>query len=979
MRPHALRLSAFGPFAGAVDVDLDALAQSGLFLLHGETGAGKTTLLDGLGFGLFGRVPGVRGEAKRLRSDHASPSTRTEVQLEVTLAGRRLRITRSPEQERAKLRGTGTTKEPAKVLLEELVGGAWRTVSTRVGEADAELADLVGMSAQQFFQVVLLPQGDFARFLRAGSDDRAALLERLFATDRFRAVEHWLAERRRSTAAARDAAREVVSRLVARVAQVAEVDEPVDVVAGWAEGLAAAAEASARAAADLALRQQAALDQALAADEQARSLAERQARRRAALGEQERLHAEAATIAAVEREADDARRSAEIASALDEVDARARALDGARASDTAARRSLPEPLRAAAAAVLTSARAALAERAGRLDALRADADRAAEEERAAAAAHVVAEEVARQRDRLRQELERLPARRVDVEQRRAAAQAAAVRLPAVQARLEQGRVAAADAHELAVAQADLETARARHLLAREQAADGRDRAQQLRDARFEGMVAELAATLVDGDPCLVCGSLDHPDPSEVVGEPVSRDDERAATAAAERLRTVAEELGAEVAALSARCEQLQARLGDTDAGSLQAAVTELEAEVTELARTAAELPDAEQGLAALTDQSVALTTRLASLDAEYAAAGLDAESARQRAAFARAAVVAQLDGADDLDTALAAARHAVRQVDAALAAGERLSTAVAEAGRAHQQAAAAATRAGFSGTAEALAARRDGGWRADAAARCAAHREAALAVETVLADPALDVSLDPPADPAATAAAVDQLRAVHSAASREAGRLTGRARQLAALAPQLAGALDELTPLAAQAAEVKSLADLTAGQGANTLRMTLSAYVLAARLEEVAAVASERLLRMTQGRYSLVHTDAGRGSAKAGLGLLARDTWTGHDRDTSTLSGGETFLASLALALGLADVVAAEAGGARTEALFVDEGFGTLDEQTLEEVMDVLDGLREGGRLVGVVSHVAELRQRIPAQVLVRKSRSGSEVALVGC
>ncbi len=158
--------------------------------------------------------------------------------------------------------------------------------------------------------------------------------------------------------------------------------------------------------------------------------------------------------------------------------------------------------------------------------------------------------------------------------------------------------------------------------------------------------------------------------------------------------------------------------------------------------------------------------------------------------------------------------------------------------------------------------------------------------------------------------------------------------------------------------------------------MTLSSFVLAARLEEVAAAASERLLTMTAGRYSLVHSDARKGNAKAGLSLLACDAWTGIDRDTATLSGGETFLASLALALGLADVVTAESAGTRMEALFVDEGFGTLDEDTLDEVMNVLDGLRAGGRIVGIVSHVTELRQRIPAQVHVRKGRAGSHVEI---
>ena len=167
MRPHRLRVTAFGAFGGTVEVSFEDLACSGLFLLHGETGAGKTTLLDAIGFALYGRVPGERGKARRLRSDHAASGTSTEVQLEATLGGRRMRITRKPEQERAKLRGTGTTTEQARVLLEEQAGGSWRAVSTRVGEADAEIADLMGMSADQFFQVVLLPQGEFARFLHA--------------------------------------------------------------------------------------------------------------------------------------------------------------------------------------------------------------------------------------------------------------------------------------------------------------------------------------------------------------------------------------------------------------------------------------------------------------------------------------------------------------------------------------------------------------------------------------------------------------------------------------------------------------------------------------------------------------------------------------------------------------------------------------------------------------------------------------------
>jgi exonuclease SbcC len=159
--------------------------------------------------------------------------------------------------------------------------------------------------------------------------------------------------------------------------------------------------------------------------------------------------------------------------------------------------------------------------------------------------------------------------------------------------------------------------------------------------------------------------------------------------------------------------------------------------------------------------------------------------------------------------------------------------------------------------------------------------------------------------------------------------------------------------------------------------MRLSAFVLAARLDKVAALANERLSGMGEGRYQLRHSDhlAARG-ARSGLGLEVLDLWTGQTRDTSSLSGGESFMASLALALGLADAVREESGGFDLQTLFVDEGFGTLDDESLEQVMAVLDNLREGGRAVGVVSHVAELRTRIPSQVVVSKTERGSSVTV---
>jgi exonuclease SbcC len=187
----------------------------------------------------------------------------------------------------------------------------------------------------------------------------------------------------------------------------------------------------------------------------------------------------------------------------------------------------------------------------------------------------------------------------------------------------------------------------------------------------------------------------------------------------------------------------------------------------------------------------------------------------------------------------------------------------------------------------------------------------------------------------------------------------------------------ELGPLLKQAQTAKSVSELMAGNGENLKGMSLPTYVLAARLETVAEAATHRLAAMGEGRYRLLHQDGKQGNRHSGLGLAVEDAWTGATRAPETLSGGETFMVSLALALGLADVVQEESGGIDVETLFIDEGFGTLDQQTLDDVLNGLDRLREGGRLVGIVSHVPELAERIPTQIRVTKTRTGSTTSVV--
>jgi len=451
--------------------------------------------------------------------------------------------------------------------------------------------------------------------------------------------------------------------------------------------------------------------------------------------------------------------------------------------------------------------------------------------------------------------------------------------------------------------------------------------------------------------------------------------------AVERAEVIGAKLGAadeRVGYLSARLEQAGfiGAVDRAEAARLDATARDLAARARRLAAAAEQLADAQARLDALDAAIADAEKRLVELTEQREAELRQAADAQQRSAVHRESLLAQLDGHPDLETALAAVRAAADALAAAADAADATARATADASRAAGLAVRAAADAGFNGLDAVRQALRDTAWRSAADQAIRQHEASARAVAELLADPDLDVALDPPADVTGAQVTVEAASKAHDDAVAASDRATHKAEQLADLAPQLSSRLAGLEPLAATAAEARRLADLAAGGGANTLKMTLSSFVLAARLEEVAAAASERLLKMTSGRYSLVHTDARRGAGRSGLGLLACDGWTGVDRDTSTLSGGETFLASLALALGLAGVVTAEAGGTRIEALFVDEGFGSLDEDTLEEVMTVLDGLREGGRLVGIVSHVAELRQRIPAQIRVRKGQAGSHLTV---
>ena len=962
MRLHRLRLSAFQAFAGAEQVDFDALSEAGLFLLHGDTGAGKTTLLDAVAFALYGQVPGARAKDARLRSDHADPGTRTEVELEVTLRERRLRIVRRPPQERPKLRGEGFTREGHTCTVEEWdsAAGEWTVLAARPEEAKHELDALLGMSCEQFCQVVLLPQGEFATFLRADSGERQAVLERLFGTDRFASVERWLNDRRKTAWAELREAEQGVREIAARVAEVAgePVPEEMDRCAEWVAGLGVRAQAELVSAADARRAADAARARAEAALAEGRALEERRSRHAAAVEDLARWQSRRPQRDQAAEQLAAARRAAPLATLLD----RAVCIRGSMRPPDA--HSSPAELRDRAAAARSEA--------GALDALVAvEARLAAADAELAALARSAEEAEAR------------------AQAATSAIEQAADERAALDATATAAREAAARAERLA-AEAQAATARAEQAAERDRRAAERTEADErrrtavdaeqaahrtwldLRERRLAGMAAELAAGLTPGEPCSVCGATDHPSPADAAEpSPLGADrpapsslaeQEQIAQAHHEQATLERQRAEQHVAAIETALAAARAVAGEDPADRLAADAQRLDAELTAARATAAGAAGAEQALA--------------TLDARTK----QHEQTRQQAARDEAAARATHA---ERGSALAADRARIEDARAgAPSVAERASALRAEADAAEQEA--AAREAGFAGASEARAALLDEDAETALAQRIEDYDQGlaerrALAEQLAreladgddeVADPAEPLSLDALSANATDAASADEL------AARRLGLAEKRLSDLRRLAATLDTALHELEPVKEREQTIRELATLVDGSAAsNRLRMRLSAYVLAARLEEVAQAATIRLERMSNGRYQLVHTDDLRkGTGRSGLELRVIDGWTGQQRPPSTLSGGETFLASLALALGLADVVAAEAGGSRLETLFVDEGFGSLDERTLDEVLDVLDGLREGGRTVGIVSHVAELRQRIPARLRVIKGRDGSRV-----
>ena len=1036
MRLHSLELQAFGPYATAQRIDFDRLCRSGLFLLEGPTGAGKTTILDAITFALYGGLAGQDSADDRLHSDFAGPDVEPMVRLEYSLGATRYLITRVPEHQRLKRRGHGYTVEPTRVHLQRMSEGRWASVSSNKAEVGDAVTTAVGLNLAQFTQVMLLPQGEFARFLRSDDDSRRVLLTKLFGTQLYDKITTELDRRRADAQRARLRADSEVDTAVSAAAEAAGLDadlrgeligaRPADRAVRFKQ---VADELSDRVAITTAALELA-TDQVARAEAAEQETSERAARMTrltvvlARLAEHEATQAEHDEQAA----ALDAARRAEPVRPLLAVHAEAeRAVKAARrelasllagvGGSAGAGRAETDRWQDVTRLVTGQADSARARRASKRAAARADAgqreaaslsefvqseNRISDFEVTVGGLRLAAERAAAEVGGLDADRCELPGRLEEAQAGLAAASGVAAGLATAKDQLADLAKIGAAARRLAA----IEPMLAAKAAAMREAVRAHQRYvdahQAAMDARLAGIAAELAAGLADGAPCPVCGSADHPEPARPGAQPVTAEAVAAARNrrdAAERARAKAEaehaEADLEVAGLVAVAgERTVADLAAQEAAAAERVVAAEEAQAR-AGRLEPEVVRLRAELDRLGDQLIAATAQRARAEAEAGRAEADLASLRDK--------LAQVAGPyGTVSRKHAAIEEAVRAELGFTATLDCLAVALDSEAKARRRAEDEAIAGGFgasagdadSGTlaldlgegAQALECARAAVRTPDEQARLdgdvTAWRTTLAELRSAARAPDL-AGLDPGQADAASAAAA--LAATELRRAREAEREARSARDAhMASADRLRARLTEVREaeegsqaLAAATAPVIYLAGLAKGIDGHR-RIALTTYVLRHWFEQVVAAANVRLAVMSSGRYELRRIDEGESRRqRGGLTLSVIDRYTGEQRSPRSLSGGEAFYTSLALALGLADVVKAEAGGVDLQTLFIDEGFGSLDDQTLDQVLGVIDELRDRGRAVGIVSHVADLKERVTERLEVRRLPDGSSTARV--
>ncbi|GAM10424.1 nuclease SbcCD subunit C [Geobacter sp. OR-1] len=1014
MRPLKLYMQAFGPFAGKQEINFALLGEKAFFLIQGPTGAGKTSILDAVCYALYGTPSGSTRDEHTLRSQHAPKDLLCEVEFLFQVGPRRFHIKRSPEQTLLKKGKEQKSLHKVELCEVDADGAVIDTPLYKVGDIRERIEQVLGFTADQFRQVVILPQGEFRKLLLASSADKEKILEKLFATERFKRIENELKER--SAALARSL--EGIRNTIRGILEGQEVVSPSELEAKQKELEQLESELSVKYSAAAASLQEAAeaLQKGHIIEEKFLRLEKAQVAVSGLAGERESIEKIAVKCERGKRALSlddfynaltrDRHQSRDLATRISELDESLVKMRG----ELSVAKGDQESMRKLAAEIP----AKTAEKAGLEGRLRlieevtvgerklkeaVKARKAASDEFELVQKNISALEawLAEAGERI-EDLAREAGQRGEVGERLKGveSQAASARKLAgaadreVKLAKEQGKLA----DQYSKAEADVVSAVAIY--------------EGLSEKLIHGQAARLAKELHDGAPCPVCGSLEHPAPAGGA-ENVPTDLEiEAAKLAVETAREKLDQVRGEAANHNvslgeARSEAntLRQQLGsaaDTSVAILDEEIKRLKLLFTDLVSKEKELETArasragegsklEEARKSLTGKAEAL--QKAAAQADLLAGQLQAKSSElgdgERDSVAVKKLIADIETfivetSEGLKTADGLAERLERESsarqgerDGAVKSSEELTERL---GKGEKTFADRMAKAGFADEEEYRASGLTGDELERLEQKVAVYREkvAAASAEQTQAGEACSGLTRPDLHSLTSSrtSAEDALTAIAEEQGREKSlHETIRSSLLVIEKYQKESADQEQ-----QYRVVSNLSNLASGN--NSKRITLQRYVLASLFEEVATAASARLSLMSRGRYHLRRsetvTDARKG---AGLDLEVTDDFTGQRRPASSLSGGETFLASLSLALGLSDIVLAQSGGRYLDTLFIDEGFGTLDQETLDIAMDTLVRLNEQGRMVGIISHVAELKEQIPSRLEVVSGRCGSKVHMV--
>jgi len=1019
MRPLKLVIRAFGPYAGEQVLDFRELGDRSLFLIHGATGSGKTTVLDAVSFALYGVCSNGERDVGRVRSHHADSRIMTEVVFDFSLKGREYRVFRRPEQLRPKRKGDGTTVAKAEAELRDRSGAKndseeGTILATQWQGVTEAVESLMGFRSNQFSQVVILPQGQFRKLLEADSRERQAILEVLFQTEFYRLVEDALKQ------AAKNLETEVkeVRRHLGFLLDQAEAESSEE-LAGRLTG----AQEEMKSILETLESLKASERQAQEKLAEGRRIIEKFQELREAKVAQGKLHARKQEITEKGRALERARRAATLA--IEEKELKKRLQEAADAAKRlqSARLALAQAAKAKgdASKVMDyeDSRQGEREKAGgrlanlkqlepqvreldqalkRLEAAKTEARKAAEAKEVAVATCADLEN-----------------RGKENEEKLKAAEKTAIEVELLRVKLKEkenicNRLSQLKLHGQEESAAQKELARDSEKLdeAKKSLETSNAELQSLSTRWIEGQAAVLAATLVQGRPCPVCGSAEHPAPAKSDRALPDEKVLKTKTKEVEKLRRTMEEIRntwsdaqQRVAQARASAQTLRDTLGEPAGQSQEQAEAERD-------RARRDLKRAEQAMKQVTilnEEIGRITDELTKAKEKGELAAKQYDEAREQelrnhseAETRRLGIPADLRRLSALNRAQKRAAEELQSLEAALRkaqqdfseAGEKFSASEAAVTAAQDSNAEAESRAhgrrlefrqslGDAGFAD------EDDFKRSVMSKSQMDR---LDVEIRDFDSALVAAGDrmDRAEAAAQGLAEPDMQSLEASAAKSKADLEKSIKELADLEARtnrIAGILaayeefsGKLNELEGKYAVVGRIAEVAGGR--NREGITFQRFVLAALLDDVLRTASRRLRIMTNGRYTLQRvTERADRRTAGGLDLEVFDDYTGMARSVSTLSGGESFLASLALALGLADVVQAYAGGIQLDTIFVDEGFGSLDPEALDLAFRALVDLQRGGRLVGIISHVPDLRERIDVRLEVTGDRVGSKACFV--